>query len=219
MRTYLICSLVLFALLGLTSVTQAEDKADDEVAKAMSKIAQLGPGVHAIKKDNKGRITSCVVVGQSRISTVLGKAKGLETARDRAKLDASGQFVKWLNEKVSIYQKSEDESILFIEGSEDNDKEALKESGKAVEKTTKKIESLSQGLIRGFQVLHVEVSDKDKSYTIVLGWDAKTARAVQGVKEANGPGSKTGGDPKQFLPDKKIEDKKVTSPDAKKFLP
>ncbi len=64
---------------------------DAKVKKALSKIAQLGPGVHAIKKDGKGRITSCIVVGQSRISTVLGKAKGLQNARMKARLDASAQ--------------------------------------------------------------------------------------------------------------------------------
>jgi len=59
---------------------RAGDNKDDEVAKAMSKIAQTGPGVYAVKKDDRGRIKSCVVVGQARISTVLGKAAGLEAA-------------------------------------------------------------------------------------------------------------------------------------------
>jgi len=47
--------------------TSGKSAAEQEMAK----IATLGPGVHAIQKDKKGRITSCIVVGQSRISTVL----------------------------------------------------------------------------------------------------------------------------------------------------
>jgi hypothetical protein len=217
MRTSLTCAATIAALL-CSSAAWAAPVAPG-VDKALSDIAQLGPGVHAIKKDAKGRITSCIVVGQSRISTVLGKAKGLQTARERARLDASAQFTRWLRELVLVFSKSDDETILFLEGSEDNDKDALTESGKAVEKTSQKMVSIALGLVRGLQLLHVEVSDKDKTYTIVMGWDAKTAAATRDVKEINDTGiSSTTGKPKKPI-DKKIEDKKVTSPDAKKFLP
>ena len=195
---------------------QSEAEKDEDTAKTLSELAALGPGVHAVKKDSKGRVTTFVVVGQARVSTALGKAKGLEVARDKAKLDASAQVVKWLGEKVSVHQTTDEETILFIEGSEDNDKDALRESGKAVEKSTKKIESVSQGVVRGLQSLHVEVNADDKTYTVVLGWEAKTADAA---KELGSPG-KDGADPKKKKPaDKKLDGKKATSPDAKKFLP
>lgn len=210
---------------------------DDPVAKAMSQIAQLGPGVHKIKTDNKGRIKSCIIVGQSRISTVLGKAKGLETARQRAQLAAKAEFVKWLKERVSVHEKTEDEQILFLEGQEGNDSDALKESGKAVEKTTKKMESISESLVRGIELLHSEVSDKDKTYTLVYGWDAKTAEATKKARKDLNEESKDGTTKKESgtdasqgkagerkgtegikALDKKIEDKKATSKDAKKFI-
>jgi hypothetical protein len=212
-------SLVVTAALALLLLPTAwaEDKPDDEVGKAMSKFVQLGPGLYAIKKDDKGRITSCIIVGQSRISTVLGAAKGLETARERARLAASGEFVKWLKEKVSIHVKTDDQTTLFLEGAEGNDKDALKESGKAVESTIKTMDSVAEGLVRGLQVLHVEVSDKDKTYSIVLGWDAKTAAATNGVEKTNETGKPGGGAKKPN--DKKIDDKNSTSDDAKKFLP
>lgn len=191
----------------------------DDTEKAMAKIATLGPGVHAIKTDKKGRIVSCVVVGQARISTVLGKSKGLQVARDKARLDASAQYAKWLNEKVSVLESSEDETILFLEGNQENDAAAMKESGKAVEKTTKKMQSISQGLVRGLQVLHTEVSGDDKTFTIVMGWDAKTAAKVKTIAEADeGNSDEPVKKPKSKKPDQ-IEDKSVTSPDAKKFLP
>ena len=223
--------------------TRADDKVaakdDDAQAKAMSQIAQLGQGVHKVKTDDKGRIKSCVVVGQSRISTVLGKAKGLETARQRAALAARAEFVKWLKEKVSVHETTDDETILFLEGAEENDKDARKESSKAVEKTSKKMKSVAEGLVRGMQLLHMETSSKDKTYTLVYGWDRKTAEATKQVREDLNDESKDGTRPKDGVkppkerkggegtdksspdkkaPDKKIEDKKVTSKDAKKFL-
>lgn len=204
-----------FALL----VSSLPARADD-TEKAMAKIATLGPGVHAIKTDKKGRIVSCVVVGQARISTVLGKSKGLQVARDKARLDASAQYAKWLNEHVSVFESSEDETILFLEGNEENDKAAMKEAGKSVEKQSKKMQSISQGLVRGLQVLHAQQTGDDKTYTIVMGWDAKTAAKIKGIAETDDakPDDEPAKKPKSKKPDQ-IEDKSVTSPDAKKFLP
>ena len=76
-------------------VSQAQD--DDEspsVEEQLAKLTALGPGVHSIQKDKNGHITACVVVGQARISTSLGKTKGLELARDKANLACSAEFVK-----------------------------------------------------------------------------------------------------------------------------
>jgi hypothetical protein len=57
-----------------------------------------------------------------------------------------------------------------------------------------------------------------------MGWSAKTAGATKKVKESNDTDSAlpetstTTGKPKKPI-DKKIEGKKITSPEAKKFLP
>ncbi len=204
-------------------------------SKALDEIAQLGPGVHHVKPDNKGRIQTCVVVGQSRISTVLGKSKGLQDARTKARLACEAEFVRWLKTKVDVHVKNEEETILFQEGSEENDKEALRESGKSVEKTTQKFESTAQGLVRGLQVLGVVEDAKNKRYTLVMGWSAKTANATKKVQAdledadpakagnarkpgsaVKGEGEKTGAAKKRD--DKKLEDRKVASPDLKKFL-
>lgn len=220
MRT---CLLLATAILLATAACPvwADDTKNADVEKAFSKIAQLGPGVHAIKKDAKGRITSCVVVGQSRISTVLGKAKGLETARQRARNACSSEFLRWLKEKAVVIQGQNDETITLMEGNEDNSKDdALKESGKAVEKTSTRFLSISQGLVRGLQVLHFYVSDKDKSYTLVMGWSADNARATENIENGDRkskPDESSKAKAKKPL-DKKIEDKKATSDDAKKFL-
>jgi hypothetical protein len=204
------------------------------VEEAMRNIAKLGPGVHAIKTDKKGRILSCVVVGQARISTVLGKSKGIEMARDKANLAASAEFVKWLKEEVSVHQANEEEAVMFIEGSEDNDEDALKESGKSVEKNSKKMESVAKGLVRGLQVLHKEVDGDGKTYTVVKGWKADTAQGVKKVaadlasdeppsKEKPSRSSGTTKDaadkPTKPRKDKDIESDSATSKDAADFLP
>lgn len=207
----------------------AEEKAES-AEERLEKIVKLGPGVHAIKKDKKGRIVSCLVVGQSRISTALGKAKGEEIARDRAGLQTSAEFIKWLKQSVSIRETSEDESVILLAGMEGDNGESLDESGKAIEKTSKRMESVSQGLVRGLIVLHTSVNAEDKTYTVIKGWKADTAEGVKRLakslasdepqdekpagKAAGGKSSKSGKNA-----DKEIKDKKATAAEVKDFLP
>lgn len=76
------------ALLFAGHIGMAENPADataqENAAKtqdSIQELAELGPGVHRVKKTANNVFKSCVVVGQARISTVLGKSKGLATAR------------------------------------------------------------------------------------------------------------------------------------------
>jgi hypothetical protein len=144
----------------------------------------------------------------------LGKAKGLEISRQRAELDAKAQFVRWLKGSVSVRLRTDDEAILFLEGREDNDKDALKESGKAVEKTSTKMESVARGLVRGLQLLHVEQSPRDKTYTVVYGWEAKTAEGTRRVKEINESDKKEPGEGAKGKPDSHGSDKPSKSKKA-----
>ena len=145
----------------------------------IAKLVKLGSGVHQIKKDENGEIVQCFIVGQSRISTSLGNAKGLEMARDKADLDCSAKFVKWLKEEVSVYQSTEDETIILLEGAQsDNDEgSTVRESGKSIDKNSKKMESTAKGFVRGLTMLHKH-SD-DKMYTIVKGWTRSNSQAVK----------------------------------------
>ena len=147
----------------------------------LAKLVKLGAGVHEIKKDQNGEIVRCIIVGQSRISTSLGNAKGLEMAKDKAELDCSAKFVKWLKEEVVVYQSTDDETIILLEGTEsDNEAEnVLRESGKAVEKNSKKMESTAKGFVRGLTMLHKH-SD-DRTYTIVNGWSKANSDAVKQI--------------------------------------
>ena len=206
---------VLFSLVP-TAWTQ-EDEASKQpiVAEAMAKLANLGPGVHNIQKDKKGRIISCVVVGQTRISTALGKAKGLELARDKASLASSAEFVKWLKEEVTVYQSNDEETVTLLDGEEGSGVDSLKESAKSVDKSSKKMESLSKGLVRGLKMLHKDVDGEGKTYTIIKAWKADTAEGVKKIA-ADLVSDEPGGDKQK---NKKIESSSATSDDAAEFLP
>ncbi|MCB9921812.1 MAG: hypothetical protein H6822_06505 [Planctomycetaceae bacterium] len=217
--------LTAFLTISLSIATaKAGDDDGPSTQEKLERLVALGPGVHQIKKDRKGRIISCVVVGQSPISTVLGKAKGVEMARSKADLACSASFVKWLKEEVTVYQTSDGESIILIEGTESADGDTLVESGKAIEKESTKMESVSKGIVRGLQVIHKYVNGEDKTYTLVKGWKADSADGVKkvasdladdGVESSSGSNKKTS---KSKRADKRIESDSATSDDADDFL-
>ena len=127
-------------------------------------------------------ISKMVVVGAARISTVLGAADGLQTARNEARLRAVGKFRQFLEEKVSVTETSETERTLKLEG-DGND---LAESGKKISKNTEKYKTFSEGMVRGMQVLGyktVKLNEKERMYVMVMGWSkdlADKTRAVAG---------------------------------------
>lgn len=191
------------------------------VQESFSKIVTLGPGVHHIKADQDGHVRSCIVVGQSRISTVLGKAKGLHTARSRANLAAASEFVKWLKQDVEVRETTEDETILSLEGNRKEDKKTREESGKAVEKNTSQFTAISRGLVRGLQVLHVDVDGEEGVYTVVLGWSADgAAMARQAERDEDVPSVRSQARKPYDIDEQaeEIRSRKATSQDAGKFL-
>ena len=194
-------SFVLAVILGSSLVLSgasvwARDKKEGAESKTgsveeqMDNLVKLGPGVHNIKKDGKGRVQSLVVVGQSRISTVLGAAKGKELARKRAEQSAKAAFVKWLGEAVVVCENAENETTLFLQGEESNDKDALSEAGKAVEKSSDTYKSVAAGLVRGLLNCSTPTSNaEDKEYTVVYGWSLANAKSAKDAA-TNDPGSR-----------------------------
>src|SRR5437868_321701 len=119
----------LFCVASVYSTMAQDEPAKPSVEEAFAKVAALGPGPQKIKKDSKGRIISALFVGQATISTVLGKAKGLELARNSADLAATSEFVKWLKGKARVYESVDQESVVLLEGTEGGDKESQTSSG------------------------------------------------------------------------------------------
>jgi hypothetical protein len=206
-----------------------EDDAKSSKKSGLATIATMSPGVYSIQKDKKGRITSCIVVGRSRISTALGKAKGLEVARKRADLSATAEFVKWLKQDVTVVEDADDETVSLLEGAVEDNKDTPNDSGKAVEKTGSKYKSISQGLVRGLEVLDVKTEGENKTMTIVKGWKATTSEAVKRVAsdskkddaDADESGTSKSGSKKTKSKrgDREISDSEVTSPDADDYFP
>lgn len=216
---------VLLCMLFAPAIVTAQDADvdDSDLPQRIASIIALGPGVHELQTDGKGRITSLVVVGQARISTVLGKAKGLETARTKANLDCSSQFVKWLKEDVTIYESSNEESVILMTGSEGEEADSLKEYGKAIEKTTKKMESLSSGIVRGLELIHKEVDAEGKTLTVVKGWHVDTSEATKRISKSlksDQPTTTTANSekPASGTPDKELQSESVTSKRASDFF-
>jgi len=208
---FLAMSVVIAGLAAIRAEDKAPAQKDPKSRKVdLEKIAGAGPGVYNIEFDDKGRIATMYVVGTSRISTVLGAAKGKEVARQRASQQADAEFVKFLKTEVKVYEKTEDETVLFLEGNEGNDKDAMNESGKSVERTTAKMERSAQGMVRGLQVAYVETVEKDKTYYLVKRWRAKNAIAAKGVEDME---KDTKGGGKSKPGDKKIGDKKIVIDD------
>ena len=219
---------LLFAFNAATA--SADDKKEGAESKAVSVEEQMdnlvkqGPGIHNIKKDDKGRVQSLIVVGQSRISTVLGATKGKEVARKRAEQSAKAAFVKWLGEAVVVCENAENETTLFLQGEESNDKDALSEAGKAVEKNSDTYKSVAAGLVRGLTLLHTDLNAEDKEYSVVYGWSLANAKSAKdtathdpGIDEK--PSAQPDATPGKNISDqKKIHSQKTTSPEAEEFL-
>ena len=133
MKKFLFVPATVVALLFAfnAAIASADEKKEGAESKAgsveeqMDNLVKQGPGIHNIKKDDKGRVQSLIVVGQSRISTVLGATKGKEVARKRAEQSAKAAFVKWLGEAVVVCENSENETTMFLQGEESKDKDAM----------------------------------------------------------------------------------------------
>ena len=222
-----------FALAAATAL--AADKNEGAKPKAasveeqMDNLVKQGPGVHNIKKDSKGRVQSLVVVGQAKISTVLGVAEGKQRARKKAEQSAKAEFVKWLKDSPEIRKNSNDESTIFLQGQGegDNGKEAQSEAGKKVEKDSESYKSVAAGIVRGLQLLHADMNGEEKTCTLVYGWSLANSKAAKDAA-TNDPGiddnPSAATEPSEKKPSrsdrsgKKIRSEKATSKEAEDFL-
>lgn len=179
-------------------------------------------GVVDIVKNPDGEITKMVVVGAARISTVLGAADGLQSARNEARLRAVGKFRQFLEEKVSVTETSETERTIKLEGDGAN----LTESGKKVAKNTEKYKTFSEGMVRGMQTLGfktVSLNQKERMHVVVMGWSKELANQTRALaNELDKP--RTGGTQPAPVPAadaeerRRLEDRARTLPGARGFF-
>ncbi len=171
----------------LTATCSFIADADEMKVVDWNKYAEQGNGVYRVKKDNKGVVTSFVVVGSSRISTILGAIKGEEVARQRARLQAKAEIVKWINEKVSSVEKTGTDTIITLK----SDGQQVSEQGKSVEFSSSQTSSFAEGIISGTSTIVSKTITigKEQKYVLILGWSAENVKNAKQVNQIMTSGS------------------------------
>lgn len=153
------------------AATDPSAKPEDTVQS----LAGLGKGVHKVKKTDDGHFRSCVVVGQARISTALGAAKGMMTAQRNAKLDAESAFVMWLKSNTKSVEQSGDKTEFVLKG----DETGSSESASSTETSSSLVQTTAEGAIRGLSLIGKDVSGE--ILTLVYGWKPDYAEITREV--------------------------------------
>ena len=143
---------------------------------SVQNLASLGKGVHKVKKTEDGHFRSCVVVGQARISTTLGAAKGMMTAQRNAKLDAESAFVTWLKANTKSVEQSGDKTEFVLKG----DETGRSETGSSTETSSSLVQTSAEGAIRGLSLIGKDVSGE--ILTLVYGWKPDYAEITREVE-------------------------------------
>jgi len=194
------------------SSLQAADQPTETPEQIVKRLADLGPGVHEAKTETNGTLKSVKVVGQARISTVLGKAKGMEIAQQRAKASAQQAYIEWLKLNAKSVSVHNDESIITLEG-EGN---AQKEQGKASEKHTNDFATEAAGIIRGLALVGKHVDAEGLNLTLVYVWSpARAAQAAQAAatNSEDRPTGTDGSKPSSKPADSPVKTKTTVAPD------
>ena len=204
---------IIFAVASLVcSSMQAADQPTETPEQIVLRLADLGKGVHEAKTEANGKLKSVKVVGQARISTVLGKAKGMEIAQQRAKAMAQQEFIEWLKSNIKSVSVLGDETIITLEG-EGN---ARKEQGKGSEKTTNDVASEAAGIIRGLALVGKHVDADGGTLTLVYSWSpARAAQAAEAaaINSEDRPAAADGAKPGSKPEDSPLKTKTTASPD------
>lgn len=193
MNTTILKRTITVALLFAGHIAMAENPAGATAQEnaantqdSIQELAELGPGVHRVKKTANNVFKSCVVVGQARISTVLGKSKGLATARRNAKLKAESEFVSWLKTNTASVRSSGDETEFTLKG----EGTSTAESGKSTETSVETITSCAQGAIRGLSLIGSHCDTETSTLTLVYAWKPDFAKLADQVESAMEPNQK-----------------------------
>lgn len=158
-----------------------EDVQKESNEDIVKRLAELGPGVQEIKTLDNGKLRSLKVVGQTRISKVLGKAKGVQIAQQKAKMSAQQAFVEWMKTHATSITTDENEETIVIIG---NGGEPIEE-GKATEISKNSITAKASGLISGLSLVARDVSSDEETLTLVYIWSPKRAAQAGEAAEKN----------------------------------
>ena len=161
-------------------------KLSEEKKKAAAQVE----GVSNEEFNEKGELVSCLICGKAEISSVLGKSRGVQRARDTAEMRAKGAFQKYLTESVSVENNASDDEVIIKKGSEGSGKDTLTEEGTLTQKNSNKLKIMAEGLSRGLKVAYFDQNGEDKEYTVVLRYTKRGADATEKARsKLNKPAS------------------------------
>jgi hypothetical protein len=163
---------------GLSAVGYYSD-APAKIPEEKKKAAAQAEGVTNEEFNDKGELISCLICGKAEISTVLGKTRGVQRARDMAEIRAKAAFQKYLQEKVSVENNASEDEVIIKKGSEESGKDSLKEEGTLVQKNSNKFKVMAEGLSRGLKVVYFDQNGEDKEYSVVLRYTKRSADAAE----------------------------------------
>jgi len=163
---------------GISAVGYYSDvpaKIPEEKKKAAAQVE----GVSNEEFNEKGELISCLICGKAEISTVLGKTRGVQRARETAGIRAKAAFQKYLQEKVSVENSASEDEVIIKKGSEESGKDSLKEEGTLVQKNSNKFRVMAEDLSRGLKVVYFDQNGEDKEYSVVLRYTKRGADAAE----------------------------------------
>jgi hypothetical protein len=176
--------MVIAAMIITAQFSNVLGQEQETKAKKLERAVGQGTGVLDVK-DEKGVIRYVSVVGQVRISTVLGLSKGIIVAKRRASLLADAAFTDWMKSEVESVVTSDEKTVLMLEGAEGPEVDELKEEGKSETIDTQNVKRISRGIIRGMVTAAYDQDGKAKLYTIVKVWNPKTGLAAAKAEKQN----------------------------------
>ena len=203
-------SLQLFFFIVTSTFTCA--LAEESPEEAVKRMAQMGPGVHDVRKDATGALQSLKVVGQERIPKALGPAKGIMFAQKRASMRADAEFVEWMKKNINSVSSSGDETIVTLSGDGENLSEGAKNDGKDTAQITRE----AQGLVKGLKLVGKDQDPDTGLLTLVYSWSPSGAQLANEAKQANNRPTEPSAKPTQEesgKPSQEIQKKTVVSPD------
>jgi len=169
---------LMFSLCIFTPLSLSAQESNEEI---VARLAALGDGVHEIKKNDNGTLKSLKAVGSSRISTVLGKSKGLKMARKKAMMKANAEFVSWMKSEVSSINTDSEETIVTLQGDGENTTEQAISTEMSKSEITKK----AQGLVRGLTLVAKDINADGDTMTLVYLWSPKKAAFAKSASHTN----------------------------------
>lgn len=184
MKTQLKITMAIAAMMITAQFSNVLGAEAESKAQKLERAKGQGTGVLDVR-DEKGIIKYVSVVGQNRISTVLGASKGIIIAKKRASTFADAAFVEWMRSNVKTVTKVGDDTVMMLQGAEGPEVDQVLEEGKSEEITKQNVKRIAQGVIRGMVTAAYDQDGETKIYTLVKVWNPKLALAAGKAEQQN----------------------------------